>query len=169
MDRTLKLYSLRFSDVKTYAFAALFIIGNLLLPQLCHLTDTGGTTWLPVYFFTLIGAYKYGIRVGVLTAVASPLTNYLLFGMPPEGALAGIVIKSLFLAVIAGFVAYKFKKITLPLILAVVAGYQIPGIFTEWVILKNVYLAVQDFRIGLPGIILQVIGGYLFLKITAGR
>lgn len=169
MNGTLKLYSLRFSDVKTYIFAALFIIGNLLLPQLCHLTGTGGVTWLPIYFFTLIGAYKYGIRVGIITAVVSPLANYLLFGMPPEGALAGIMVKSLFLAVIAGIVALKSKKITLPLILAVVAGYQIFGTLFEWVMLKNLYLAVQDLRIGLPGIIFQVIGGYLFLKITAGK
>lgn len=169
MDRTLKLYSLGFSDVKTYIFAALFITGNLLLPQLCHLTGTGGVTWLPIYFFTLIGAYKYGIKVGIITAVTSPLANYLLFGMPPEGALAGIMVKSLCLAVIAGIVAARYKKITLPLILAVVAGYQILGTIFEWAVLKNFYLAVQDLRIGLPGIIFQVIGGYLFLKITAGK
>lgn len=169
MNGTLKLYSLRFSDVKTYIFAALFIVGNLLLPQLCHLTGSGGVTWLPIYFFTLVGAYKYGMRVGIITAVMSPLANYLLFGMPPEGALAGIIVKSLLLAVIAGLAAYKYKKVTLPLILAVVVGYQILGTFFEWAILKNFYLAIQDLRIGLPGIIFQIIGGYLILKITGSK
>ena len=26
------------------------------------------------------------------------------------------------------------------------------------------YLAAQDFRIGIPGMLLQVVGGYLFIK-----
>ena len=49
--------------------AMLFILGNMVLPQLCHLIPQGGITWLPIYFFTLIGAYKYGWKVGLLTGV----------------------------------------------------------------------------------------------------
>ena len=61
---TVKLYSLDYSNVKTYWAASLFIIGNILFPQLFHLIPQGGITWLPIYFFTLIGAYKYGWKVG---------------------------------------------------------------------------------------------------------
>ena len=77
---TVKLYSLRYNNAKTYLVASLFIIGNLLLPQLFHLMPQGGITWLPIYFFTLIGAYKYGWKVGLLTAILSPVINSLLFG-----------------------------------------------------------------------------------------
>lgn len=80
---TVKLYSLEFANAKTYLAAALFAVGNILLPQLCHQVHLGGPTWLPIYFFTLVGACKYGWRVGLLTAVVSPLVNSLLFGMPP--------------------------------------------------------------------------------------
>ena len=52
---TVKLYSLDYSNVKTYWAASLFIIGNILFPQLFHLIPQGGITWLPIYFFTLIG------------------------------------------------------------------------------------------------------------------
>ena len=79
---TIRLYSLDYSNVKTYFAAALFILGNLVLPQLCHLIPQGGLTLLPIYFFTLIAAYKYGWKVGLLTAVFSPVLNHLLFGMP---------------------------------------------------------------------------------------
>jgi len=58
--KTVKLYSLDYNNVKTYLAASLFILGNLALPQLFHLIPQGGITWLPIYFFTLVGAYKFG-------------------------------------------------------------------------------------------------------------
>ena len=82
---TVKLHSLGYDQTKTYRIAALFVAGNVLLPQLCHLVPQGGVRWLPIYFFTLIAAYKYGWRAGMLTAVASPLINSALFGMPEIG------------------------------------------------------------------------------------
>ena len=74
-------------NVRTYLFAVLFVGGNMLLPQLCHLMPDGGKIFLPIYFFTLIASYKFGLKVGILTAVLSPLCNHLLFGMPPAGML----------------------------------------------------------------------------------
>ena len=90
---TIRLYSLDYGNVKTYFAAALFILGNLALPQLCHLIPQGGLTLLPIYFFTLIAAYKYGWKVGLLTAVFSPVLNHLLFGMPAAGVLPAILLK----------------------------------------------------------------------------
>ena len=72
---TVKLYSLNYGNVRTYLAASLFIVGNILFPQFFHLIPQGGITWLPIYFFTLIGAYKYGWKVGLLTAVLSPIIN----------------------------------------------------------------------------------------------
>lgn len=54
METSAKLYSLSFSNVKTYLFVFLFVAGNIALPQLCHLVPMGGPTLLPIYFFTLI-------------------------------------------------------------------------------------------------------------------
>ena len=56
--------SLSAANVRTYLFAILFVAGNILLPQLCHLVPEGGKILLPIYFFTLIGAYKFGLKVG---------------------------------------------------------------------------------------------------------
>jgi hypothetical protein len=167
METTVKLYSLNYREAKTYVFAVLFIVGNILLPQLCHLVPGGGLTWLPIYFFTLIAAYKYGLGVGLLTAVFSPLINSLLFGMPMMAALPVILIKSGLLAAAGALAARYAGKVSFWAILLVVLAYQLVGTAIEWAIVGEFFKAVQDFRIGIPGMLLQVVGGYLLLKAIA--
>jgi len=164
---TVKLYSLNYKEVKTYLFALLFIAGNIALPQLCHLVPGGGTTWLPIYFFTLIAAYKYGFRVGLLTAVLSPLVNYLLFGMPAFDALPAILAKSTVLAGAAAYLAHRFEKVSILAIIGAVLAYQVVGTIIEFGIERDFLIAIQDFRIGIPGMLVQVFGGYAVLKAIA--
>lgn len=166
---TVKLYSLDYSNARTYLAALLFVFGNIALPQAFHLVPQGGITWLPIYFFTLIGAYKYGWKVGLLTAVASPLINSWLFGMPLPAALPAILLKSVLLAIAAGLAAYRFQRISLPILFAVVMAYQVVGTLGEWAMKGSFYSAVQDFRIGLPGMALQIMGGCLFIKYLIRR
>lgn len=164
MQTTVKLYAYGYSEAKTYLAAFLFVLGNIALPQLFHLIPQGGVTWLPIYFFTLVGAYKYGWKVGLLTALLSPLVNSWLFGMPPVASLPAILLKSGLLALAAGFTAYRYRKVSVLLLLAVVLSYQAVGMLGEWVMKGSFYHAVQDFRIGIPGMLLQVFGGYLFIN-----
>lgn len=159
-----RLYSLPCDSIKTYVAVLLFVAGNIALPQLFHLVPQGGVTWLPIYFFTLVGAYKFGWRVGLLTAVLSPLVNSWLFGMPPVAALPAILLKSCLLALLAGETAHRFARVSFPLLLGVVLGYQVLGTLGEWALKGDLFLALQDFRIGLPGMALQVVGGYLCVK-----
>lgn len=161
---TLKLYSLGYRQSRTYLAAAAFVAGNIILPQLFHLVPQGGVTWLPIYFFTLIAAYKYGWKVGLLTAILSPLLNSALFGMPPVAVLPAIIIKSVLLAVAAGFAAKRFGRVTLPILAGVVLVYQVFGTMAEWGITGSLHMALQDFRIAVPGMLLQVIGGYALIK-----
>ncbi len=160
----LKLYSLNYNEAKTYIVAAAFIAGNILLPQLCHLIPNGGSIFLPIYFFTLIAAYKYGWKAGLLTAVFSPLVNSALFGMPPLAVLPVIVFKSVLLAGFAGRAANHFKRVSIPILLGVVLAYQLVGTLGEWIWTGSFNVAAQDFRIAIPGMLLQVFGGYLFIK-----
>ena len=161
---TVKLYSLNYGNVRTYLAASLFVLGNIALPQIFHLIPQGGITWLPIYFFTLVGAYKYGWKVGLLTAVFSPVINSLLFGMPMPSSLPAILLKSVLLAVFAGLAAAHFRKATVWILLSVVLAYQIAGTFGEWAMKGDFYLAVQDFRIGIPGMLLQVSGGWVCIS-----
>ncbi len=164
---TVKLYSLELSNAKTYIFATLFVIGNILLPQLAHLIPQGGFIFLPIYFFTLIAAYKYGMHVGLLTAVMSPIVNHLLFGMPPMAVLPAILVKSVILAVAASLAAKHFRKVSFVGILMAIVAYQFIGITFEWITTQSLYIAMQDIRIGLPGILIQLVGGYFLLRALA--
>ena len=160
METSAKLYSLFFGNVKTYLFALLFVAGNIALPQLCHLVPAGGPTLLPIYFFTLIAAYKYGFRVGLLTAILSPVINHLLFAMPAAAVL---------LAGAAALAARYAKNISLLALLGVILSYQIIGTAFEWALCGNFFLAVQDFRMGIPGMLIQWFGGYALLKAIAKK
>lgn len=166
---SVKLYSLEYKEAKTYWTAALFVLGNIALPQLCHTVHLGGPTWLPIYFFTLVGAYKYGWRVGLLTAVVSPLVNSALFGMPLAAALPAILLKSVLLALAAGYAAARFRKASLWLLAAVVLAYQIVGTLGEWALVGDLFAAVQDFRVGLPGMLFQVAGGWVVVNFMIRR
>lgn len=161
---SVNLYSLSYRERRTFLFAALFLAGNIVLPQVCHLVPNGGLTLLPIYFFTLIGAYKYGWQVGLMTAVASPLVNHALFGMPPAPVLPALLVKSVLLALSAAFVARRFRSVSIPLLLAVVLLYQVVGSAVESLMLGSLYAGFQDFRIGIPGMVLQVVGGYFIIK-----
>lgn len=164
METNARFYSLSFGNIKTYLFAFLFIAGNILLPQLCHLIPAGGPTLLPIYFFTLIAAYKYGFRVGLLTALLSPVINHMLFGMPATSVLLPILIKSTLLAGAAAMTAHYTQKATIATLLIVVLTYQFIGTAFEWALCGDFYLAIQDFRMGIPGMLIQWLGGYLLLK-----
>lgn len=163
-QNSIALYELNYHELKTYLMAALFVAGNIVLPQLCHLVPQGGLIFLPIYFFTLVGAYKYGLTVGLLTAVFSPLANSLLFGMPPTAMLPPILIKSVVLALAASYVAHRSKDVSLLSILLVVVTYQLVGSLAEWAITGSLQAALQDVRLGIPGILLQVIGGWAVLR-----
>lgn len=164
MEKEIRLYNLGFSEVKTYLFAALFVAGNIILPQLCHLVPDGGHIFLPIYFFTLIASYKYGMKVGLLTAVLSPAVNSLLFGMPAAAAVSGIMIKSVFLAVSAAWIAEKSNKVSLWTILAVVLTYQFFGTMAEWLMEGSLIAAAVDFRMGIPGMLIQLFGGWFLIR-----
>lgn len=155
---------LNLANWKTYLITLIFIAGNLILPQLVHTIPKGGLIFLPIYFFTLIAAYKFGINAGILTGIGSPLVNHFLFGMPPSPVLLPIIIKSFLLAIIASLVAKKYNQVSLLLLLLIVLSYQIVGSAVEWLLTKSFQSAMQDFTLGIPGMLLQVVGGFLILK-----
>ena len=166
MEKEIRIYNYGFKEVKTYLFVTLFVIGNILLPQLCHMIPNGGKIFLPIYFFTLIASYKFGIKVGMMTAVFSPIINSVLFGMPVPEILPAILIKSILLALAAATIANKTNKVSLITLLTIILIYQVIGTLAEWAMTSSFYLAIQDFRIGIPGMLVQLLAGYFILSNT---
>lgn len=164
MNKAIRLYTLPFSEVRTYLFATIFVVGNIVFPQLCHTVPNGGHIWLPIYFFTLVGAYKYGLKVGLLTAIFSPLVNAALFHMPAPAALPAILLKSVLLAIAASWCAKHYQKVTLLTLLLVVLGYQVVGSLGECALAGSWMAGLTDFKLGIPGMLLQIFGGYAIIK-----
>lgn len=153
--------TLTLSNYRTYLFATLFSLGNVVLPQLCHLLPWGGPTLLPIYFFTLVATCLMGWRVGLLTAVVSPLVNTLWFSMPTMAMLPIVLTKSVALAAIVGCLL-RYRRPWL--LVAGIVGAQLVGAFAEWALTSQVELAFRHVVMGLPGLAVQSIVGIVILK-----
>ena len=165
METNIRLYTLNYTEVRTYLFAALFVACNIALPQLFHLIHQGGIIFAPLSLVILAGAYKLGWKTGLLAALASPLVNHLLFGMPAWSVMHVMVIKLATLAIIAGVTAQHYKKVTIPLLITVVLISEVIGGLSELLLTGGVSATIADFTIGWPGLLLQVFGTYVLLKI----
>ena len=164
METNARLYTLNYDEVRTYLWATVFVACNIVLPQLFHLIPQGGIMFAPLSLVILVGAYKFGWKVGLLAAVASPLVNHLLTGLPAWGVLQVMTLKLVILALVAGLTAQYFKKVTLPLIIGVVLAAEVLGGLGELALTGGIAATVQDFTIGWPGLLLQVVGTYLICK-----
>jgi uncharacterized membrane protein len=165
---TLKGYYFRpeeiqLKKIQLYMFVIIFSAGNILFPYICHTIPNGGKILLPLFFFTLISSYKFGIKAGLLTALVSPLLNNLLFGNPPSAMLFDIISKSILLVVIASYISKKTKKISLLLLSLVVLAYQFAGGLGQWLITGSFQNSYASIIIGIPGMVLQVIFGFVIL------
>ena len=163
-NNEINLYSLSVSEIKTYIMATIFVAGNLLLPQLCHHVPQGGLMFLPIYFFTLVAAYKYGIVTGLVTAVLSPLLNSMLFGMPEAAMLPYILLKSVLLVLAASYVARRFGKVSVPLLIAVVLFYQLVGTAVQCLAMGDMASMLPILYTSIPGMLIQVFVGYLIIR-----
>lgn len=147
------------AQIRFYALVALFVAGNLLFPALVHSIPRGGLIFLPIYFFTLIAAARYGLWAGVATALLSPLANHLLTGMPPLAVLDTILVKSTALALVAALVTRQTKQISLGSLALVIVGYQLLGGLYEALKAGSVSAALGDWILGWPGLVIQLVVG----------
>ena len=166
MQATVNLYTFDYSEVKTYMWAAVFVVCNLVLPQVFHLIPQGGIIFAPLSLVILAGAYKLGWKTGLLAALLSPLVNHLLTGMPATEVMPVMTLKLAALAIVAGLVAQRFQTVSLPLLIAVVLVSEAVGCLGELAITGGMAATIADFTIGWPGLLLQVICTWLIVKYT---
>ena len=167
METNAKLYSLGYSETRTWMAALLFVACNMVLPQVFHLIPQGGIVFAPLSLVILVGAYKLGWKPALLAAVASPLVNHLVFGQPAWAILPAMTAKLAVLALVAGWVAERLQRVSVPILLAVVVGSELLGAGAEWVLTGGLATTMADFTLGWPGLLLQVFGGYGLLKLGA--
>ena len=165
MESNVRLYTLNFDEVRTYLVSALFVLANLVLPQLCHLIPQGGVILAPLSLVILVGAYKFGWKAALLAAVVSPLVNHALTGMPAWGVMPVMTMILVVLALTAGVVAQRMKSVNILLLASVVLGAEVLGGLGELLLTGGIAMTTADFIVGWPGLLLQVIGGYGLLKL----
>jgi hypothetical protein len=102
----------------------------------------------------------------VLTALASPLLNHLLFAMPAAAALPPILAKSLLIAVLAPVLLRRVKVLPLALV-AIILGYQVLGGLFEFALTQSADKALQDLTLGWPGMLVQFVVGWAVLALVA--
>ena len=164
MEANVKLYAFNYDEAKTYLWAMVFVACNLILPQVFHLIPQGGIIFAPLSFVILAGAYKFGWKTGLLAALASPLVNHAITGMPAWGVMPVMTLKLAIIALVAGLAAQRFKTISLPLVITVVLVSMVFGALGELVIMGGISATISDVTIGWPGILLQVFGTWLIVK-----
>jgi hypothetical protein len=164
MEANVRLYALNYDEAKTYLWATVFVACNLVLPQVFHLIPQGGVIFSPLSLVILVGAYKFGWKTGLLAALASPLVNHAITGMPAWEVMPVMTLKLAVLAMVAGLAAQRFKTVNLPLLIGVILVSKAIGCLGEFILTGGIAATIADFTIGWPGLLLQVFGAWLILK-----
>ena len=164
MEASVKLYTLNFDEARTYLWAALFVVSGMVLPQVFHLIPQGGIIFAPLSLVILAGAYKFGWKTGLMAAVATPLVNNLVFGLPAWGVLPIMAVKLAMLALAAGLAVQRMQRVTLPMLCGAVLLSELVGGMAELAFTGGLHATIADFTIGWPGLLLQIAGCYLIVN-----
>jgi uncharacterized membrane protein len=152
------------ADARLYFVTAAMVLGNVALPWTVHRFPDAGRMLLPILFFTLIAGWRFGAKAGVLTGLLSPLANHFLTGMPPTAALQGLILQSALLGILAAAMAARSPRVTLARLGLVVLVHQA---LVLALVQGGAGAAMAGFRLHLPGILLQILGGFLVLRLLA--
>ena len=166
MEANVRLYALNYDEAKTYLWATVFVACNLVLPQVFHLIPQGGVIFSPLSLVILVGAYKFGWKTGLLAALASPLVNHAITGMPAWEVLPVMTLKLAVLALVAGLAAQRFKMVSLPLLIGVVLVSLAIGCLGEFILTGGIAATIADFTIGWPGLLLMLFGTWGIIQLS---
>jgi thiamine transporter ThiT len=157
---------LSLGDVRLYLTTAAMVLGNVLLPYAVHSLPNAGRMLMPIFFFTLVAGWRFGLKAGLLTAILSPLANHFLTGMPPTAVLQTLILQSALLGVLAA--STRGRRATLPLLALVVLAHQALTLVPV-LAQAGAASAFAAFRLHLPGILLMVLGGFALLRALEPR
>lgn len=155
------------TSFKLYAISFVLATSNVLLVLASHLINIGGKPagkiFLPLYFFTLVGSYQYGTATGVITAALTIALSRMITGMPADFALPFVAIKLFLIILITHLITRDRKEPSSQKISVIVLGYQSIGTAIGLILTRD--FSSSDLPYAWPGLLLQILGGYLFLKV----
>lgn len=154
--------ALDFRAARLYLVCAALVLGNLALPWAVHSIPGAGPRLLPILFFTLVAGWRFGFQAALLTGLASPLASHALTGMPAGAALQTLVLQSVLLGALAAL--GRTRPVRLPRLAAVVVAHQILCLLPV-LLLAGHAAAWAGFTLHVPGMLLQVLGGWGLLAL----
>ena len=166
---TLNADSLGLRSPRLYIASLCLIAGNVILPALAHHIPGGGPALMPLFFFTLIAGWEFGLSCALLTALGSPLISFALTGMPRPSALMGVILSSIALGLLAAVFSTLFSTtgrsrrgsaswgVRLVSLAAIVAMHQ--ALLMGLALSNGLDPALKGLVMRLPGTLLQILGG----------
>ena len=161
---------LKFTDISSYALIAVFVLLSVLTPWVFHQFHLAGATYLPMHIFIMVAALAFGWQLGLIAGLLSPLTSYVISGMPLLNILPQVTIELAAYGLLAGVLHQKFNlRIIwsllgsmlggrLVLLLTIMVTYFISGeTYSPLGLETTPFLSVwHTIKQGLPGILLQL-------------
>jgi hypothetical protein len=87
-----------YTDIRSYAFTAIFVALAVATPWVFHHFYLAGPTFLPMHIFVLLAGLLFGWRAGLIVGLFTPLVSYGVSGMPVLTLLPQIVVELSFYA-----------------------------------------------------------------------
>ena len=161
---------LKYTDIRSYALIAVFVLLNVLVPWVFHQFHLAGPTYLPMHIFVLIAGLVFGWRAGLIVGALTPLVSYGVSGMPALTILPQIIVELATYGLVAGLLREKLNLSAIWLLL----GAMIAGRLALCLVASAIYLGVGEIysplglessplsavwstvKQGWPGIILQL-------------
>lgn len=100
---------LKYTDIRSYAFTAVFISLAVATPWVFHQFYLAGPIFLPMHIFVLLAGLLFGWRAGLVVGLFTPLASYGVSGMPALAILPQIVVELSFYGLAAGILRQKFN------------------------------------------------------------
>jgi hypothetical protein len=151
--------TLKLTKTKEAVFATVFTALAVYAPILIHYFAgvDGGRTFLPMPFFVLLAGLIFGWRVGLATAVMSPIVSYLISGMPIANILPFVTVQLAAFGIASGFLREKFN-VFVSVLGSIISGWLAIGIalffFSS---MSTVGYVSSGIRSGAIGLILQLL------------
>ena len=98
------------TSFRSWAVTAIFVVGCVFFTQLFSLLTIPEIVWIPFFLITIFVAYRYGWKMGLVTAIASPAINYVLFGTPGVMALSIIMFAGAVIASVTAYISFRIQR-----------------------------------------------------------
>ena len=171
---------LKYTDIQSYILTLVFVSLAVSVPWIFHQFHLAGPTFLPMHIFVLVAGLAFGWRAGLVVGLFTPLSSYVVSGMPVLQILPQIVVELSAYGLVAGILRERFNLRVVWSLLGAMAGGRLALLLVVMIIYlvggesysplgleANPFLVVWAvIKQGWPGIVLQLASIPLIIWLT---